>query len=149
MIIELVADKYLLYIVNKSQCNLCTMCSFFNDLFTVTGNNNTIYSKDRIGNKNFQSKLLIIVFQIDSISLIESEEFTENLDCIAGNCIQTAEKLRQLGTCDRSKYHFIWGTWMRFLCWLNFVTNRCSLSWCYFLSCLFFFCGSWLNILLL
>ena len=77
VIIELVADKYLLYIVNKSQCNLFTMCSFFNNLFTVTGNNNTIYSKDMIGNKNFHSKLLIIVFQINSVSLIESEEFRE------------------------------------------------------------------------
>ena len=77
VIIELVADKYLLYIVNKSQCNLFTMCSFFSNLFTVTGNNNTIYSKDMIGNKNFHSKLLIIVFQINSVSLIESEEFRE------------------------------------------------------------------------
>ena len=77
MIIELVADKYLLYIVNKSQYNLFTMCSFFNNLFTVTGNNNTIYSKDRIGDNTFHSKLLIIVFQINSISLIESKEFRE------------------------------------------------------------------------
>ena len=77
MIIELVADKYLLYIVNKSQCNLFTMCSFFYDLFTVTGNNNTIHSKDKIGNKIFHSKLPIIGFQINSISFIESEEFRE------------------------------------------------------------------------
>ena len=38
----------LLYIVNKHQCNLFTICSFFNNLFTVTGNNNTMYNK-RIG----------------------------------------------------------------------------------------------------
>ena len=53
------------------------MCSFFNDLFTVIGNNNTIYCKDQIGNKNIHSKLLIIVFQINSISLIELEVFRE------------------------------------------------------------------------
>ena len=33
--------------------------------------------KDRTGNKNFHSKLPIIVFQINSINLIESEEFRE------------------------------------------------------------------------
>ena len=53
------------------------MCSFLNNLFTVAGNNNTIYSKNRIGNRNVDSKLPIIVFQINSISLIESEEFRE------------------------------------------------------------------------
>ena len=53
------------------------MCSFLNNLFTITGNNNTMYSKNRIGNKNVHSKLPIIVFQINSISLIESEEFRE------------------------------------------------------------------------
>ena len=74
---KLVADKFLLYIVNKHQCNLFTMCSFFNNLFTVTGNDNTVYSKIRIGNRNFHSKLPIIVFQINSISLIQSEEFRE------------------------------------------------------------------------
>ena len=74
---ELVADKFLLYIVNKCQRNLLTMCSFFNISFTVTGSNNTMYSKNRIGNGKFHSKLPIIVFQINSISLIESEEFRE------------------------------------------------------------------------
>ena len=53
------------------------MHSFFNNLFTVTGNNNTMYSKIRIGNRNALSKLPIIVFQMNSISLIESEEFRE------------------------------------------------------------------------
>ena len=77
MIKELVADKFLLYIVNKHQCNLFTMCSFFNKLFTVTGSNNTMYSKNMIGNRKFHSKLPIIVFQINSISLIEPEEFRE------------------------------------------------------------------------
>ena len=51
-----------------------TMCSFFNKLLTVTANNNTMYSKNRIGNRKFRSKLPIIVFQINSISLIESED---------------------------------------------------------------------------
>ena len=55
------------------------MCSFFNSFFTVTGNNNnTVYSKNRIGNRNVHPKLPIIVFQINSISLIESEEFRES-----------------------------------------------------------------------
>ena len=53
------------------------MCSFFNIFFTVTGNNNTMYSKNRIDNREFHSKLPIIVFQINSISLFESEEFRE------------------------------------------------------------------------
>ena len=53
------------------------MCSFLNNLFTVTGNNNTIYSENRIGNRKFHSKLPIVVFQINSISLIGSEEFRE------------------------------------------------------------------------
>ena len=43
------------------------MCSYFNNLFTVTSNNNTMYSKNRIGNRNILSKLPIIVFQINSI----------------------------------------------------------------------------------
>ena len=46
------------------------MRSFLNKLFTVTGNDNTMYSKNRIGNRKFNSKLPIIVFQISSISLI-------------------------------------------------------------------------------
>ena len=53
------------------------MHSFFNKLFTVTGNNNTMYSKNRIGNRIVHSKLPIIVFQINSISLIESEDLRE------------------------------------------------------------------------
>ena len=124
VIIELVADKVLL-----------TMCSFLNNLFTVTGNNhwqiyvvkfwthtpghsnpfnfmqflgrfwqklcvhapppprrihaphggildpplnnNTVYSKNKIGNRNSHSILPNIVFQINSISISESEEFKE------------------------------------------------------------------------
>ena len=54
-----------------------TVCSFFNRFFTVTGNNYTMYSKNRIGNRKFYTKLPIIVFQVNSISLIESEEFRE------------------------------------------------------------------------
>ena len=38
------------------------MCSFFNQLFTITGINNIMYSKNGIGNRKFQSKLPIIVF---------------------------------------------------------------------------------------
>ena len=58
-----------------------TMYSSFNKLFTVTGNN-TMYSKNRIGNRKYHSKLPIIVFQINSISLIDSEEFRETSnDC--------------------------------------------------------------------
>ena len=51
------------------------MCGFLNNLFTFTGNNNTMYGKNRIGNRNSQSKLPIIVYQINSISFIESQEF--------------------------------------------------------------------------
>ena len=51
---ELVAEN-LLSIVNKQQCNLFTIFSFFNSSFTVTANNNTVYSKNRIGNRNFHS----------------------------------------------------------------------------------------------
>ena len=51
------------------------MCSFLNNLFTVTGKNNTMYSK--IGLVNLDSKLPIVIFQMNSISLIESEEFRE------------------------------------------------------------------------
>ena len=53
------------------------MCSFLNNSFTVTGNNDSMYSKNRIGNRSVDSKLPIVVFQINSISLIESEEFRE------------------------------------------------------------------------
>ena len=49
---ELVAEKLLLLIVNKHHCNLFTMCSFLNNLFTVNDNNNTMYSNNRIGNRN-------------------------------------------------------------------------------------------------
>ena len=53
------------------------MSSFLINLFTFTGNNNTIHSKNRICDRNVDSKLPIVVFQINSISLIESEEFRE------------------------------------------------------------------------
>ena len=45
------------------------MCSFFHSLFTVTTDNNVMCSKRRIGNRNH------CFFQINSLSLIESEEF--------------------------------------------------------------------------
>ena len=57
-----------------------TMCSFFNTFFTVTGNNNnTMYSKNSIDNRSFHSRLPIYVFQINSISLNEREEFRATL----------------------------------------------------------------------
>ena len=74
---QLVTEKFLLYIVNKHQGNLFTIWSLINSLFTVTVNNNTVYSKNRIVNRKFHSKLPIIVFQINSVSLIESKEFRE------------------------------------------------------------------------
>ena len=58
------------------------MCSFLDNLFTVTGNNNTMYSKNRIGNRNVHSKLPIVVFQINSISSIELEEFRETSNVV-------------------------------------------------------------------
>ena len=58
------------------------MCSFLNNLFIVSGNNNTMYSKHRIGNRNVHSKLPIVVFQINSISSIESEEFRETCNLV-------------------------------------------------------------------
>ena len=60
VIIELFANKFLLYIVNNHQCNLFIMFSFSNNLFTVSGNNNTMSYKNGIGNKNIHSKLLVI-----------------------------------------------------------------------------------------
>ena len=77
VIIELVVYKFLLYIVNKYQYYMFTMCNFFNKLFTITGNNNTVYSKNSVGNRKFNSKLPTIVFQINLISLIDSDEFRE------------------------------------------------------------------------
>ena len=53
------------------------MHCFFSNLSTVPGNNNTIYSENGIDNRNVHSKLPIIVFQINSISLIEPEEFSK------------------------------------------------------------------------
>ena len=53
------------------------MHSFFNKSFTVTSINDIMHSKNKISNGKFHSKLPIIVFQINSISLIESEEFRE------------------------------------------------------------------------
>ena len=60
------------------------MFSFLNNLFTVTSNNNTMYSKHWIGNRNVHSKLPIVVFPINSISSIESEEFrkTSNVSTV-------------------------------------------------------------------
>ena len=54
------------------------MWSFFNNLSTIASNNDIMYSKNWIGNRTFHSKLPIIVFQIYSITLIESEESRES-----------------------------------------------------------------------
>ena len=56
------------------------MCSFCNSFFTITGNNNTMYRKNRIDNRNFHLKLPIIVFQINWICLNASEEFRATLN---------------------------------------------------------------------
>ena len=69
---ELVADTFLLYKVNEHQCS-CLGCAVSLIIYI------SINSKNRIGNRKFHSKLPIIVLQIDSISLIESEEFRETL----------------------------------------------------------------------
>ena len=52
------------------------MCSFFNSFFTVIGSN-TVCSKKEIGNRNVDYKLLIVVFQISSVSCIGSAVFRE------------------------------------------------------------------------
>ena len=59
------------------------MCSLINSLFHVTGIDNTVCSKNRIVNRNVHIRLLLIVFQINSISLIDSEEFREtSINCV-------------------------------------------------------------------
>ena len=65
---KVLTDTFLLHKVKIHQCNLLTMCS----LFTVTGNNNITHSKNRIGNRNFHSKLQINVFQINSCNILVS-----------------------------------------------------------------------------
>ena len=89
MIIELVVDKFILYIVNKHQCNMFTMCSIFFLCFTVTGINNTMHSKYMIGNTKLNSKLLIVIFQINSISLIESENLGKPRLFLLNNYVET------------------------------------------------------------
>ena len=51
-----------------------TMCSFL-FFFTATGINNTVYNKFEIGYRKLNSKLPIVIFQINSISSIESENW--------------------------------------------------------------------------
>ena len=65
-----------------------TMFSFFNKFFTITGNSNTMYSKNRIGNRKFHLKLQIVVFLISLISLIESEfkETSNTCFSVANSC---------------------------------------------------------------
>ena len=50
-----------------------TMCSLFFKFFTVTVINNKVHSKYKIGNRKLNSKLAIVIFQMNSISLIESD----------------------------------------------------------------------------
>ena len=58
---ELVADTFLLHVANKHQFNELMMCSLFNNLSTVAGNNNTMCSTNSIGNRNLLSGLSISV----------------------------------------------------------------------------------------
>ena len=60
---KLVADIFLLYVINKHQFNLFTVCSFFNNLFTITGSNSTMCSKNRIGNKIFVPNFPLLFFK--------------------------------------------------------------------------------------
>ena len=61
----IICRQILLYLVNKHQCNMFTMCSFINKLFTVAGNNNTKCSKNSIGNRKFLSKLQSLFFKLN------------------------------------------------------------------------------------
>ena len=47
------------YKAKNHQCKLSTMCSFLNNLFIVIGNNNTMESKNSVGDRNFHSKLQV------------------------------------------------------------------------------------------
>ena len=64
MITELVADMFILYVVNKHECNLFTMCSFINSLFTVTGKNNTMYGKIRLVRESVISNYQSLFFKL-------------------------------------------------------------------------------------
>ena len=57
-----------------------------------------MYSKNRIGNRKFHSKLPIIVFQINSISLNESEEFGETLIGLIWRWQVYCDLMQNLGT---------------------------------------------------
>ena len=89
-----------------------TMCSFVNKLFTVTSINNRMYSKHRIGNRKFHSKLLIIFIQINSISLIKSEEFRETSnDCfiqsVSANMLSYVSDVKKITMLARSILQWI------------------------------------------
>ena len=78
------------------------MCNFVNNLFT--GNNNTLYSNNRMGNRNFHSKLRITIFQINSISLSPLKEFILilDLDIVENYAKDVHERfLENLGTVAR------------------------------------------------
>ena len=49
------------------------MCSFLNNVFTVTSNNNTMNSIHRIGNRNVHSKLPIVVFQLTELAQLSQK----------------------------------------------------------------------------
>ena len=61
-----------------------------------------MYSNNRIGNRKFYSKLQIIVFEINSISLIESEELRETSDS-SGHPNWTAERVIIVSNAIRHK----------------------------------------------
>ena len=74
MIIELVAGTFLLYIVNKHQCNVLTICSFFNNLFTLIGNNGLMQCRVKIG---LVTEVFILNYRSLFFKLTDSEEFGE------------------------------------------------------------------------
>ena len=109
VIIELVVDKFILYIVNKHQCNMFTMCILL--FFTVIGNN-TMYSKYMIGNTKLNSKLPIVIFQINSIGLIESENLGETSTVFlvydapnwTQRCLKSANNLKSINIIKITKH---------------------------------------------
>ena len=62
---ELAADNFLLYIENK-QCILFIMHSFFNNWFTVTDNNSTLYKRNRMG--SIISKYQLLFFKLTELA---------------------------------------------------------------------------------
>ena len=65
-----------------------------------------MYSKYRISNKKCNSKLTIVVFQMNSISLIESENFRETSSVLC-DFIGIMQSHAEFNTDTGRKYHFI------------------------------------------